>query len=197
MSTGASPTELASTTSEPGPVPCVRATAKRSRLIRSAAVMAEHALGIARRRAPVRRSSVKGSETNAGAPGETTVSLLICGVLLLPKPLFPNSISAKTRRTSQLMSLPGYALLYGMVVLSTSPAFESHFPTVRWPGETARAHRRIRRIAEEGKPGNRLTSLQRERPDNAAPKLIAPSPASLPNDLRHRSWDDPTRILTM
>ena len=53
------------------------------------------------------------------------------------------------------------------------------------------------RVAEEGKPGNRLTSLQRERPDNAAPKLIAPSPASLPNDLRHRSWDDPTRILTM
>ena len=31
------------------------------------------------------------------------------------------------------------------VVLSTAPAFESRFPTVRGPGEIAQAHRRIRR----------------------------------------------------
>ena len=36
--------------------------------------------------APVRRSSVKGSETRAGAASETTVSLVMCGVRLLPKP---------------------------------------------------------------------------------------------------------------
>ena len=58
------------------------------------------------RRAPLRRSSVRGSETSAGAASETTLSLLMCGVLLLPKPFLANSISAETRRTTQLTRTP-------------------------------------------------------------------------------------------
>ena len=37
---------------------------------------------------------------------ETTLSLPMCGVLLSPKPFFPNSISAETRRTTQLTRTP-------------------------------------------------------------------------------------------
>ena len=44
----------------------------------------------------------KGSETRAGAASETTVSLLMCGVLLLPKPSFPTRF--QQRHTAQLNS---------------------------------------------------------------------------------------------
>ena len=56
------------------------------------------------RRAPLRRSSVKGSDIPAGAASETTLSLLKCGVLLLLKPCLSQLDFSKD--TPHLSTLP-------------------------------------------------------------------------------------------
>ena len=55
-------------------------------------------------------SSYSGSGTAAGAARETTLSLPMCGALLLPKPWNRNSISAESRRKTQLLRTPNPTL---------------------------------------------------------------------------------------
>ena len=47
------------------------------------------------RRAPVRSSSVNASSTTAGTASETTLSLPMCGALLLPKPFVPTGFQQR------------------------------------------------------------------------------------------------------